>query len=239
MAEACSKFCYLIISKKFQPNFKFIINEKSPTFNNYALGSHFKSEFCPCTVDNEKMNLPFIDSSRGTVKPIFSSQKSFGVPCILTCFKYLNSKDVKESGDLFDKRKLALTYSSPLVATDLGFLDFTAFKKQYRLYCYFLQHNLTKNFQQVKSPVKNLLLLGDRNKLRKQLHLPAPSSTSIKFAIVSATVSKKRIESRHVQIDEMNTKNLGRFESLINGPHSAAFSRKIWTFWQVDMENLM
>ena len=58
----------------------------------------------------------------------FPSQKYFGVPCIFICFKYLVSlaKNVKENGDIFDKLKLALTYSSQPVATNLNLLDFTA-----------------------------------------------------------------------------------------------------------------
>ena len=52
---------------------------------------------------------------------------------------------------------------------------------------------------------------------------PAASSTSNKSARISTSVSKKHTESRHVQIDEMNTETLKRFESLNNGPHSATF----------------
>ena len=43
--------------KKFQPNFKFVITEKVPnlsTFKTHASGSHFKSEYCPFSVENEK-----------------------------------------------------------------------------------------------------------------------------------------------------------------------------------------
>ena len=43
--------------KKFQPNFKFVITEKVPnlsTFQNYAFGSHFKSEYCLFSVENEQ-----------------------------------------------------------------------------------------------------------------------------------------------------------------------------------------
>ena len=53
--------------KKFQPSFKLVITEKNPnlsTFKNYAFGSHFKSEYCPFSVKNEKNSLPLIDSSR-------------------------------------------------------------------------------------------------------------------------------------------------------------------------------
>ena len=54
--------------KKVQLNFKFVITEKIPnlsTFKNYAFGSHFKSEYCPFSVENEKKNsLPYIDSTR-------------------------------------------------------------------------------------------------------------------------------------------------------------------------------
>ena len=53
----------------------------------------------------------------------------------------------------------------------------------------------------------------------------AASSTSNKSVRVSTSVSKKHTESRHVQTDEMNTETLKRFESLINGPHSAAFCK--------------
>ena len=52
---------------------------------------------------------------------------------------------------------------------------------------------------------------------------PAASSTSNNSARISTSVSKKHTESRHVQTDEMNTETLKRTESLINGPHSAAF----------------
>ena len=58
----------------------------------------------------------------------FPSQKCFGVPFIFICFKYLVSpaKNLKENGDIFDNIKLALTYSSQLVETNLDLLDFTA-----------------------------------------------------------------------------------------------------------------
>ena len=54
---------------------------------------------------------------------------------------------------------------------------------------------------------------------------PAASSTSNKSARILTSVSKKHTESRHVQIDELNTETLKRFESLIIGPHSAAFCK--------------
>ena len=85
----------------------------------YALGSHFKSELCVFSVDTEKIPLPYFASSRfrGRIKSIFSSQKGFSVPCILTCFKHLVSPagEFKRNSPLFDKLTLALTYSSQLV----------------------------------------------------------------------------------------------------------------------------
>ena len=58
---------------------------------------------------------------------------------------------------------------------------------------------------------------------------PAALSTSNKSARISTSVSKKHTESRHVQTDEMKTEILKRFESSINGPHSAAFCKIILT----------
>ena len=59
MAEAMFEVVLPDYFKKFQPNFKFVITEKVTnltTFKNYAFGSHFKSEFCPFSVENEKKN---------------------------------------------------------------------------------------------------------------------------------------------------------------------------------------
>ena len=69
--------------------------------------------------------------SEGQLNQFFPSQKYFSVPCIFTGFKYLVSpaKDVKGNGDLFDKLKLAITYSAQHVAANLALLDFTATKK--------------------------------------------------------------------------------------------------------------
>ena len=69
-------------SKKFQPNFKFVITKKVPnlsTFKSYAFGSHFQSEYCPFSLENEKKLITICDSSRfrGTIKPIFSFTKMF------------------------------------------------------------------------------------------------------------------------------------------------------------------
>ena len=83
MAEAMFEVVLPDYFKKFQPNFKFVITEKVPNlsaFKNYAFGSHFKSEYCPFSVENEKkISLPYIDSSRfrGTIKPNFSFQIMF------------------------------------------------------------------------------------------------------------------------------------------------------------------
>ena len=65
--------------------------------------------------------------SEEQLNQFFPSQKCFSVPCIFTCFKYLVSpaKDVKGNGELFDKLKLALTYSAQPAAANLDLLDFT------------------------------------------------------------------------------------------------------------------
>ena len=70
--------------------------------------------------------------SEEQLNKFFPSQKCFSIPCIFTCFKYLvfPAKDVKGNGELFDKLKLALTYSAQPIAANLGLLDFTAIKKR-------------------------------------------------------------------------------------------------------------
>ena len=164
--------------KKFQPNFKFVITEKIPnlsTFKNYAFGSHFKSQYCPFSVENEKKihyHILIQVDSEEQLNQFFPSQKCFSVPCIFTCFKYLISpaKDVKGNGELFDKLKLALTYSAQPVAANLDLLDFTAIKNVYPIYC-FLQHHLTNKLHQIKTFARNLRPLGDRNELIIQLRL--------------------------------------------------------------------
>ena len=94
MAEAMFEVVLPDYFKKFQPNFKFFITEKIPnlsTFENYAFGSHFKSEYCPFSVENEKKNhyhiLIQVDSEE-QLNQFFPSQKRFSVPWIFTCFKY-------------------------------------------------------------------------------------------------------------------------------------------------------
>ena len=102
----------------------------------------------------------------------FPSQKCFSVPCVFTCFKYLVSpaKDVKGNGELFDKLKLALTYSAQPVAANLDLLDFTAIKKRLTnlllsATSYNKQTSPNQNF------ARNLRALGDRNELIIQLRL--------------------------------------------------------------------
>ena len=110
--------------------------------------------------------------SEEQLNQFFPSQKSFSVPCIFTCFKYLVSpaKDVKGNGELFDKLKLALTYSAQPVAANLDLLDFTAIKKTYPIYC-FLQHHLTNKLYQIKTFARNFQPLGNRNEIIIQSRL--------------------------------------------------------------------
>ena len=72
-----------------------------------------------------------VDSEK-QLNQLFPYQKCFSVPCIFTCFKYLvfPANDVKGIGELFDKPKLALTYSAQPVAANVDFLDFTAIKNR-------------------------------------------------------------------------------------------------------------
>ena len=159
--------------------------------------------------------------SEEQLNQFFPSQKRFSVPCIFTCFKYLVSpaKDVKGNGELFDKLKLALTYSAQPVAANLELLDFTAIKKRLpNLLLSATSSNKQTSPNQIvckKSPA-----VGGQKRFDNTV-TPAASSTSSK----SVRISKKHTESRHVQTDEMNTETLKRFESLINGPHSAVFCK--------------
>ena len=55
MAEAMFEVELPDYFKKIQPNFKFVISEKNSNLSNfkiYAFGSHFKSEYCPFSVEN-------------------------------------------------------------------------------------------------------------------------------------------------------------------------------------------
>ena len=178
MTEAMFEVVLPDYFKKFQPNFKFVITKKIPnlsTFKNYAFGSHFKSEYCPFSVENEIKNhhhiLIQVDSEE-QLNQFFPSQKYFSVPCIFTCFKYLVSpaKDVKRNGELFDKLKLALTNSAQPAAANLDLLNFTAIKKRLPNFC-FLQNHLTKKLHQIETFLRNLRPLWDRNELIIQLRL--------------------------------------------------------------------
>ena len=136
--KLCSKMGYLIISKNFNQISNLLILKK---FLDYLIliimlleaTSNLNIALFP--VDNEKKShyhiLIQVDSEE-QLNQFFSSQKSFSVPCIFTCFKYLVSptKDVKGNGELFDKLKLALTYSAQPVAAKVDLLDFTAIKKR-------------------------------------------------------------------------------------------------------------
>ena len=163
--------------------------------------------------------------SEEQLNQFFPSQKCFSVACIFTCFKYLVSpaKDVKGNGELFDKLKLALTYSAQPVAANLDLLDFTAIKKRLPN----LLLSATSSNKQT-SPNQNVCkkspAVGGQKRIDNTV-THAASSTSNKSVRFSTSVSKKHTESRHVQTDEMNTETLKRFESLINGPHSAAFCK--------------
>ena len=227
MAEAMFEVVLSDYFKKFPPNFKFVITEKVPNclLLKLCFGSHFKSDYCPFSVENEKNSLPCFDSSlfSGTIKPVFSFPKCFSVPCIFTCFKYLVSpaKDVKGNGEIFDKLKLGLTYSAQPVAANLDLLDFTAIKKclpnvLLSATSYNKQTSANQNVCK-KSPA-----VGGQKRIDNTVK-PAALSTSKKSARISTSVSKKHTESRHVQTDEMNTETLKRFESLINEPHFATF----------------
>ena len=134
--KLCSKLCYLIISKKFHQTSNLLLLKKFLVclLLKLCFGSHFKSEYCPFTVENEKIHYHVLIQvySRGQLNQFFPSQKCFSVPCIFTCFKYLVSpaKDVKGNGEIFDKLKLGLTYSAQPVAANLDLLEFTAIKKR-------------------------------------------------------------------------------------------------------------
>ena len=163
--------------------------------------------------------------SKEQLNQFFPTQKCFSVPCIFACFKYLVSpaKDVKGNGELFDKLKLALTYSEQPVATNLDLLDFSSIKKRLPN---LLLSSASSNKQ--TSPNQNVCkkspAFGGQKRIDNTV-TPAALSMSNKSARVSISVSKKHTESRHVQTDEMNTETLKRFENLINGPHSAAFCK--------------
>ena len=109
-------------------------------------------------------------------------------------------------------------------------LDFTAIKK--RLLNLLLSATSSNN---QTSPNQNICKkypdVGGHKRIDKTV-TPAASSTSNKSARISTSVSKKHTASRHVQTDEMNTEYLKRFESLINGPHCAAFC-KIRDLWAI------
>ena len=163
--------------------------------------------------------------SEEQLNQFFPSQKCFSASCIFTSFKYLVSpaKEVKGNCELFDKLKLALTYSAQPVAANLDLLDFNAIKKRLPI---LLLSATTSNKQ--TSPNQNVCMkppaVGGQKRIDNTF-TPAASSTSNKSARISTSVSKKHTESRHVQTDEMNAETLRRFESLINGPHSAAFCK--------------
>ena len=68
MAEAIFEFVLPDYFKKISTKFQICFTEKIPnlsSFKNYVFGSHFKSDNCPFSVENEKKNgLAYIDSSR-------------------------------------------------------------------------------------------------------------------------------------------------------------------------------
>ena len=167
--------------------------------------------------------------SEEQINQFFPSQKGFSVPFIFNCFKYLVSpaKDVKGSGELFDKLKLALTYSAQPVAANLDWLNFTAIKKRLPN----LLLSATSSNKQT-SPNQNVCkkspAVGGQKRIDNTV-TPAASSTSNKSARILTSVSKKHTESRHVQTYEMNTETLKRFESLIRDPILPQFV-KLWIF---------
>ena len=215
--KLCSKLCYLIISKNFNQISNLLLLKK---FLIYLL---LKTMLLEATSNLNYHILIQVDSEEQLIQ-FFPSQKSFSVPCIFTCFKYLVSpaKDVKGNGELFDKLKLALTFSAQPVAANLDLLDFTAIKK--RLHNLLLSATSNKQTLPNQNVCKKSPAIGGQKRIDNTV-TPAASLTSNKSARVSTSVSKKHTESRHVQTDEMNTETLKRFESLINGPHSAALCK--------------
>ena len=108
-----------------------------------------------------------------SVEQIFSFPKMFSCSLLFTCFECLVStaKNVKRNGEIFDKIKLALIYSSQTVAADVDFLHLTAIKKRLSNLLLF---SATSTYKQTSSTNQNvdqkLLQLGDRNELIIQLH---------------------------------------------------------------------
>ena len=137
--------------------------------------SHFKSEYCHFSVESEKKShyhmLIQVDSEE-QLNQLFPSQKRFSIPCIFTCFKYLVStaKDVKGNVELFDKLKLALTYSAQPDAANLDLLDLTATKKSLPI---LLLSAKTSNNQTSPNQrdCKKAPAEGDKNELMIQLRL--------------------------------------------------------------------
>ena len=120
--------------------------------------------------------------------------------------KFTPNKDVRGNGDLFVELKLNLTYSSQPAAANIDLPDFTVKKNVYH-FIVSAQHYLTNNLFHIKTPVKIKTPVG-RQKQIDIAATPAASLTSNKSARISATVSKKHRESRHVQTDEMNTETM-------------------------------
>ena len=135
MAQSIFEFVLSDYFKNFQTNLKILMPENIPNWSfskNYASGSRFKS--------SARFQLKLKKKSQYHILVQVDSEEklnlffpSFRVPCIFICFKYLVSpaKDIKINGELFDKLKLALTYSSQqLVSANLDLLEFNAIKKR-------------------------------------------------------------------------------------------------------------
>ena len=123
----------------------------------------------------------------------FPSHNCFGVPCIFNCFKNLVSpaKDVKKNSDIFDKLKLARTYSSQPVAADLDLLDFTAIKKRLPNLLLLSAISTKKQTSSTNQNASKKNSCSWGTDTIDNTGTPAPSSTSNKSAKTSTTVSKK------------------------------------------------
>ena len=88
MVEAMFEVLLSDYFQKNETNFKFVFTDKVPnlsTFKNYALGSHFKSEYWPFSVEiGKKFHYPILVQvdSEEQLNQLLPSQNCFSVPCI-------------------------------------------------------------------------------------------------------------------------------------------------------------
>ena len=101
--------------KQFQKQFKFFVTDEKiglTSLNNFAVCSHYNTDFCQLSTTNQHHFLVLVDPTHDALETT-ERNKIFFVPCLFTTFRHLFSMalDLKAKGDMFMKLELAVDFN--------------------------------------------------------------------------------------------------------------------------------